>query len=139
MVVVAALSVAGCSASYRNHGFVPPADELAGILVGVDTRDSVSENVGPPTTGGVINNSAYYYVQSRVRHFAYREPEVVGREVVAISFDGQGVVSNIERFGLEDGQVVPLSRRSTDGGIVDQGFIRQLLGNIGQVSAGDIL
>lgn len=139
MVVVAALSVAGCSASYRNHGFVPPEEELSGIIVGVDTRDSVSEVVGPPSTAGVVRDGAYYYIQSRVRHFAYRAPEVVDREVVAISFDTRGVVANIERFGLEDGQVVELSRRVTSAGIADKGFIRQLLGNLGQVNAGDLL
>lgn len=137
--VVAVLAMAGCSASYRNHGFVPPEEELAGIIVGVDTRDSVSETVGPPTTSGVIRDGSYFYVRSQVKHFAYRAPEVINREVVAISFDARGVVSNVERFGLEDGQVVPLSRRVTSSGIVDKGLIRQLLGNIGQVSAADVL
>ncbi|MCG7574630.1 outer membrane protein assembly factor BamE [Phaeobacter sp. CNT1-3] len=139
VAVVAALSVAGCSASYRNHGFVPPEEELSGIIVGIDTRDTISETVGPPSTSGVVRDGAYYYVRSRVRHFAYRAPEVVEREVVAISFDRRGVVSNVERFGLEDGRVVALSQRVTSQGLADKGFIRQLLGNIGQVSAADVL
>jgi outer membrane protein assembly factor BamE (lipoprotein component of BamABCDE complex) len=137
--VVALLAVAGCSATYRNHGYIPPEEELAGVIVGIDTRDTVADVVGPPTTSGVVNSGAYYYVRSRVKHFAYRAPEVIEREVVAISFDGRGVVSNVERFGLEDGQVVPLSRRVTSSGVTDKGFIRQLLGNLGQVSAADVL
>ncbi|WP_412562599.1 outer membrane protein assembly factor BamE [Thalassobius sp. MITS945101] len=136
---VAILAVAGCSASYRNHGYVPPEEELSGIIVGLDSRDSVAETVGPPSTSGVANESAYYYVRSRVKHFAYQAPEVVEREVVAISFDSRGIVSNVERFGLEDGEVIPLSRRVTGSSVAEKGFIRQLLGNLGNVSAGDFL
>ncbi|SEP55376.1 outer membrane protein assembly factor BamE [Thalassovita taeanensis] len=125
------LTIAGCTALYRNHGYVPQEQDLAEIIVGVDTRDSVAENVGTPSTGGVLNDSGYYYVQSRVRHYSFTRPEVVDRQVLAISFDSRGVVSNIERFTLEDGQVVPLTRRVTNSGVSNKGFLRQLLGNIG--------
>ncbi|WP_416376509.1 outer membrane protein assembly factor BamE [Thalassovita sp.] len=131
------LSVTGCTALYRNHGYVPPEEELSAIAVGVDTRDSVAEAVGTPGAAGVLNDSGYYYVQSRVRHFAYRRPEVTERQVVAISFDKRGVVSNVERFTLEDGKVVPLTRRVTSSNVANKGFLRQLLGNLGRVRASD--
>lgn len=137
--VFCVLVVAGCSSVYRNHGYVPKEDELSGIAVGVDTRDSVAEAVGTPTASGVLDSSGYYYVESRVRHFAYRRPEVVSREVLAISFDNSGVVRNIERFGLEDGQTVPLARRVTETGSTGSNFLRQLLRNLGNFSAGDFL
>ena len=50
---------------------------------------------------------------------------------MAISFDDTDAIANIERFGLEDGRIVPLSRRVTDSSVVENGFLRQLLGNIG--------
>ena len=122
---------AGCVAQFRNHGYVPSESELAEVIVGVDTRDSVAETLGAPTAGGVLNESGYYYVRSRVRTIGPSRPTEVSRELVAVSFDEQGIVSNIERFGLEDGQVVVLSRRVTDNGLNDISFIRQLLGNLG--------
>ena len=97
----------------------------------------MAASVGPPSTASLIDASGYYYVQSRVRHFAYREPELVERQVVAITFDGQGVVQNIERFGMERGQMVPLTRRVTDSSVVSNGFLRQLLGNFGNVDPGE--
>lgn len=135
----ALLVIAGCSAQYRNHGYVPVEDDLSNIVVGVDTRDSVAETIGAPSTGGVLKDSGYYYVQSRVRHYAYRAPEVVERQVVAISFDKRGVVRNIERFGLEDGNVITLERRVTDASVQDKSFLRQLLGNLGRFSASDFI
>ncbi|MBR9653263.1 outer membrane protein assembly factor BamE [Thalassovita aquimarina] len=131
------LAMAGCTALYRNHGYVPTDEDLSAVVVGVDTRDSVAETIGTPGATGVLNDSGYYYVQSRVRHYAYQRPEVVDRQVLAISFDKRGVVSNVERFMLEDGRVVPLTRRVTSSNIANKGFLRQLLGNIGQFRAGD--
>lgn len=131
--------LAGCATQYRNHGYVPHEDELSNIVVGVDTRDSVAESIGTPSTGGVLNDSGYYYVHSKVQHYAYRAPTVVERQVLAITFDKRGVVRNIERFGLSDGNVVPLSRRVTESSVVDKSFLRQLLGNLGRFTAGDFI
>jgi outer membrane protein assembly factor BamE (lipoprotein component of BamABCDE complex) len=134
-----AFALASCSATYRNHGFTPSDDELAEIVVGVDTRDSVAETVGPPSSSGILDNSGYYYVSSRMRHYGIRAPEVVEREVVAISFTDVGVVQNIERFGLQDGRVVRLTRRVTSSSVANQPFLRQLLGNLGRFSPGQFL
>nr|WP_170610518.1 outer membrane protein assembly factor BamE [uncultured Ruegeria sp.] len=139
LVFAACLATLGaCTATYKNHGYIPPAEELAEIKVGVDTRDSVAEAVGAPTSTGVVRDSGYYYVASRVRFYGPKKPEVVSRELLAISFDQRGVVRNIERFGLEDGIVVPLERRVTESNIEDQGLIRQLIGNIGNFNPANI-
>ena len=114
-----ALTLAGCTTRYRNHGYTPTDAQLAQIAVGVDTRESVAETVGTPTSAGVLNGSGYYYVSSRFRLYGALEPQEVEREVLAITFDPAGRVENIERFGLEDGAVVPLSRRVTSDNVRD--------------------
>lgn len=132
----AALLVAGvlsaCAAQYSNHGYIPPEEDLARITVGQDTRDTVDEIVGVPSASSIVNDSGYYFVRSRVRAIGPIAPRVVDREVVAISFDQRGVVSNVERFGLERGRAVPLSRRVTTSGVDNNTFLRQLLGNLGR-------
>lgn len=124
--------VSACTPQFANHGYIPPEDELEQIVVGVDTRASVEETIGTPSTAGVVNESGFYYVRSRKRTFGALAPKEVERRVLAISFDSAGVVSNIETFGLERGQVVPLTRRVTTPGVRDNSFLRQLLGNIGR-------
>ncbi|WP_422050256.1 outer membrane protein assembly factor BamE [Shimia sp.] len=128
------LSLASCATRYRNHGYVPSDEELASITLGVDTRDSIAETFGPPSASGVLNDSGYLYVRSRVKHFGPRRPEVVDRQIVAIGFDGNGIARNIEQYALEDGQVVPLSRRITDNNIQSGGLLRQLGRNLGNFS-----
>ena len=137
LVTLAFAALAGCTAQYRTHGYVPSEDELQQIVPGVDTRGTVEDLVGVPSTSGTLNESGFYYIESDVRHFAWRKPEVIDREVLAITFDQAGVVENIERYGLEDGEVVPLARRITRSGDGDIGFIRKLFGNIGGINAAD--
>ena len=127
------VALSACAASFRNHGYIPPQEVLDDIVVGVDTRASVEETAGSPTSAGLLNDSGYYYVRSRVRSYAFTAPQVIERQVLAISFDGSGVVSNIERFGLEDGRVITLERRVTDRSVEDNTFLRQLLRNLGRV------
>ena len=127
-----------CSPVIKHHGYVPTPHELAEVKVGVDTRDTVLEAIGAPSAAGVLRDSGFYYVSSEVRHFGPRRPKVISRELVAVSFDQRGVVSNIERFGLEDGYVIVLDRRVTDSSVQDKGFLRQLLGNIGNFNPANI-
>ncbi len=121
-----------CSPTYQNHGYIPPEEELDQIVVGIDTRATVEETVGSPSSAGVLRESGYFYVRSRMRTVGFLEPQEVERQVLAISFDEAGVVTNIERFGLEDGLVVPIARRTTDTGVRDTTFVQQLLRNIGR-------
>ncbi|MEH6523616.1 outer membrane protein assembly factor BamE [Sulfitobacter sp.] len=134
-VLIAATLIGGlvaCSPEFANHGYIPPEEELDQIVVGVDTRASVEDTIGTPSTAGVVNDSGFYYVRSRKRTLGAFAPKIIEREVLAISFDSSGVVTNVERFGLERGQVVPLERRVTTSGVGNSGFLRQLLGNLGR-------
>ncbi|MGR3320670.1 MAG: outer membrane protein assembly factor BamE [Pseudooceanicola sp.] len=136
--VVLAATVA-CSPIYRDHGFVPLEEDLASVSPGVDTRETVVEKLGAPSTGSVSDGGDYYYVRSRTKTFGPRRTEVIERNVVAVRFDGRGRVSGVERLGLEDGNDVPLTRRVTSSSTENKGFIRQLLGNLGRFSPADFL
>jgi outer membrane protein assembly factor BamE (lipoprotein component of BamABCDE complex) len=140
LVPVLVLCVAAaCTPVFRNHGYVPAEDELAQLEVGRDTRDSVEVAVGRPSAAGLLNDEGWYYVQSRYRLAGPRAPREIERQVVAISFDEGGTVTNIERFGLEDGRVITLSRRVTETNIKGASLIRQLLRNFGRINPGDFL
>lgn len=139
LMVLGLVAATACAPVIRNHGFAPSDEELSLLSIGVDTRETIADTVGPPTSGGVLDGSGYYYVASKFRHLGAFAPQEIERQVVAISFAENGTVSNIERFGLEEGRVVALSRRVTDDGIRDTTFIRQLLGSFGRFDAGTFL
>lgn len=136
-LILAVLSA--CAPIIENHGYVPPDDQLALLQVGVSTKEDVTREVGRPTSLGVLDSDGWYYVQSEFRRFGLRAPREVDREVVAISFNDAGTISNVERFGLEQGRVVALSRRVTDDNVQGIGFLRQLFSNLGNFNAADFL
>jgi len=140
LLALAALAVpSGCAATYRNHGYVPTDEDLAKVVVGKTTREQAAQAVGRPSAEGLLDGSAWYYVGSRWKFLGPFEPKEIERQVVAISFNTRGIVSNVERFGLEQGEVVTLSRRVTTSNIRGISFIRQMLGNIGNFNPGQFL
>lgn len=139
LVAVVTLALSACTPVQRFHGYAPSDIELAEIEVGQDTRESVAEKVGRPSVSGVMEGGAWYYVQSDWVEEGWRAPVETKREVVAISFDARDRVSNVERFGLQDGQVVALSRRVTTSGPTGQSVLRQLLGSLGRFNPAQML
>jgi outer membrane protein assembly factor BamE (lipoprotein component of BamABCDE complex) len=131
--------IAACSPVYRNHGYVPNEDELAQIEVGKDTRETLAPLIGRPSAAALLNDQGWYYVQSRWKHSGARPPKEIDRQVVAITFAEDGFVENVERFGLEQGKVVALSRRVTESNIKGISFLRQLLGSLGNFRGGEAI
>ncbi|TXH96192.1 MAG: outer membrane protein assembly factor BamE [Pseudorhodobacter sp.] len=134
-IIALAMALSACAAVYQNHGYVPSDEELALIEVGRDTRETVGATLGRPSSQGLLNDVGWFYVQSRWKHFGAMAPKEIDRQVVSITFTEAGVVENIERFGLENGQAVTISRRVTDSNIKGMSFLKQLLGNIGRLRA----
>lgn len=134
-----ALVLVGCTPIYSHHGYVPSDADLETIKVGTSTTEDVALNVGRPSSIGVLAGSAWYYVGSRYRQIGPRAPVEIDRQVVAITFDEGGVVENVERFGLEKGEVVAISRRVTATSVKGIGVLRQLLSGLGRVNAATLL
>ena len=138
-MVIAFVLAGACTPIDRFHGYTPSEQELSELQVGASTRDSVVEQFGPPTSKGALDNGAYYYVSSQFRHVGAFAPQEVNRQVLAISFTPQGVVSDVARYTLKDGRVVALDRRVTDDGINDVTVLSQLLNSLGRIDAGALL
>lgn len=139
LAFLAVLGLTACSPIERNHGYVPSNLELAQVVPGQTTVDDLPGLIGRPSAQGLLTGSGWYYVGSRWSRLGAAAPREVDRQVVAISFAPNGVVSNVERFGLERGRVVTLSRRITDGSVTEISLVRQILGNLGNFQAGDFI
>ena len=138
MAALIALLMA-CTPSFSRHGYVPETKDLERITVGKDTRETVAVLIGRPSTSGLLNDVGWFYVQSTWKQRGPAALTETDRQVVAITFDENGTVANIERFGLEKGQVVALSRRITKDNVASAGFLRQLFGNIGGISTSQLI
>lgn len=140
MAVIGLAILSACAVTLDDsHGYVPDDTLLNEVKLGLDTKETVARLLGQPGTEGVIDDRGWYYVESDYETFLWRAPVEVDREVVAVSFTESGVVENIERFGLEDGRVIALSRRVTTSNTQGVGFLRQLFSNLGTFNAGDFI
>lgn len=139
LAFMAVLGLAACTPVYRNHGYVPPDLDLAEVVVGQTRVEELPGLIGQPSAQGLLTGSGWYYVGSRWRHYGAAEPREISREVVAVTFMPDGTVGNVERFGLERGRIVVLSRRVTEGSVTEISMIGQLLGNLGNFQAGDLI
>ncbi len=133
------LAVSACNPIVRYHGYAPTDQELKTVEVGKDTRETVEQKIGHPSAEGLLNDDAWFFVQSRFQQKGLKPMTEIDRQVVVISFSDAGTVSNIERFGLQDGNVVVLSRRVTESNIKGVSFLNQLMRNMGRMTTGDLL
>ena len=138
-LVLVMATLAACGGQYRNHGYMPLAEDVDALIVGVDTRDSIIEVMGVPTTGGVLTEEAMYYVRSRVHHKGYVKPNEIQRDVLVLSFDKNQILRNVERFGIEKGKLIRLEHRVTEAPGGNRSVLQQIIGSIGGFNPNSIV
>jgi outer membrane protein assembly factor BamE (lipoprotein component of BamABCDE complex) len=131
-VALALGTAAACAPVSTYSGFRPERNdvELPDPQVGVDTRATVQQRFGSPSTTAVFDQTAWYYVSSVQQRIAFYTPDTTDRRVMVVRFDGD-VVSSVEKFGLERGRMVNYSSEETPTRGRELGIIEQLLGNVG--------
>ena len=128
--LAAALMLGACVTETRNHGFVMPADGLEQVPVG-SSRDQVLIVLGTPQTTATLDNEVFYYISQRSEQtLAFAKPRIVDQRVVAIYFDGDGLVRQVAEYGLQDGVIFDFVANTTPTGGADLSFIGQVLSGV---------
>lgn len=136
VVLIALAGLAGGCTRLRGHqGYVLDPDLVNSVQKGVDTRSSVARVLGQPTFADQFDKSDWYYVSRDTRYFAYDRPKARAQTVLRIHFDEKGVVSGVERTGLEQvAKIRPFAKTTPTLGR-KRSFFQDLFGNIGAVGA----
>lgn len=137
--VAIGLMVIGCTEVVSTHGYAPPQEEIDQIVAGQDTRGSVRRKIGRPELDGVFSDDAWYYVATKIGRKTWHEPRVIDRRVVAIRFNPDDTVASVKQYGLDDGRVVDLETRTTPTRGRELTALQQILGNIGKVTADQVV
>lgn len=122
----------GCSPTTHSHGYTPRSAELDEIAIGQDTRESLQKKLGRPSTISAFTDDDWYYISVKTETLAFYKPEVVDQTVVTVTFDEGGRVSDVNRFGMEDGQVVDLISRTTPTSGRKLTILQQIFANVGR-------
>ena len=129
--------LAACSPIVYHQGFqvvdVRPAD----IKIGTDTRSTVLQKLGSPTTTSTFDKNVWFYMSQLRSATSYYLPKTIERDVVAISFDpATEQVKSVNTFALQDGRVIAYNTHETPTRGREMTVLEQLIGSIG---AGGVL
>ncbi|WP_135210442.1 outer membrane protein assembly factor BamE [Vitreimonas flagellata] len=132
IAVALAAGAAACAPVQSYNGFRADRnnEEIPDPQVGVDTRDTVVQRFGSPSTSAVFDQTAWYYVGSVQERVAFYTPRITERRVMVVRFDGD-VVSGVEKYGMERGRIISYDDNETPTRGRELGVLEQLLGNVG--------
>jgi outer membrane protein assembly factor BamE (lipoprotein component of BamABCDE complex) len=112
-VLLISVALSGCTAVITNRGYVPDPVSVASITVGADTKPTVAQKLGNPSTMATFGSDVWYYISAREEQSAFFAPIVTERKIIAVEFTPEGQVANIRHYGLQDGRVVNFVSRET--------------------------
>ena len=129
LVVVLATS---CAARTDIRGNLPDPERLAEIQPGTHSREEVVEILGSPSSTAFLDQETWYYISKKTETVAFLAPEVTNRQVLVVRFDDKGVVSAVDKLGIEDSRDVDPVDRTTPTAGKKLTVLQQLFGNIGR-------
>ena len=109
---------------------------MATLVIGKDSKDSVSEKIGLPATAGL--EGSFYYVRSTFNEPGFRSAQLIDRTVVLLSFDKRNLLRNVETFSVDKKTVVRLDYRVTETGLQNKNIFQQIIGSISGPSASSL-
>jgi len=135
-LIVLTLSISACDPKVDNRGYVSNAAWKDNITIGKTTKDEVLATFGSPSSQASFGDETWYYISERKEATAFLKPEVVDQKVVRLTFDTNGVVSNMETFDKSSSKDFDVAKRVTPTEGHQLGFVEQILGNIGRFNKG---
>lgn len=134
-VALASLALAGCATTVAQRGNVPDPERLEQLKPG-DTKDSVVQLIGSPSTIGTFSDKRWYYISRRTEKIAFFNPNTIDQQVVEVQFDEQDKVLEVKKLNLADAKDVDIIQRSTPTAGKSMTVFDQLIGNIGKFNKG---
>ncbi len=133
--VLLAASLGACAPTIELRGHVADEAALTALKAGVDNRESVSDTLGTPSAIATFDTDVWFYISTRQERFAFFDPKILERSILAVEFDAKGNMGAIRRYTAIDGRVVELVGRETPTKGKELTFLEQMFGNFGRFSS----
>ena len=135
-LVIGLLGVA-CTPIENVRGYFIDDVLIAEIKHGVDDKGSVLNILGSPSNVSTFGTDAWYYISRKTENLAFFEKKILDQRVLAIKFDNSGIVSEIQRYELDDARAVAINERITPTHGKQLSLLQQMFGNLGRFSKQD--
>jgi outer membrane protein assembly factor BamE (lipoprotein component of BamABCDE complex) len=132
-----AAGLAGCAPQVDTRGNLPDPETVLEVQPGIHDRNQVSSILGTPSTVATFEDDTWYYISRRTEQVAFFDPEVVDQQVLMVKFGQDGLVSDMQIYGLEDGEIINPVDRTTPTSGREITILQQLFGNLGRFNTAD--
>ena len=127
IVILSAGLLLACTPVVSQRGYLPDPIGEASIKIGTDTKTTVQDRLGDPSTEATFGGDAWYYISSVEKQISFFDPRVENRSILALYFDKDGKIANVRHYGLKDGHVVAFETHETPAKGRELTFLQQLL------------
>ena len=135
LLAIGAAGAGGCTKLRSHQGYIIDPDLANAVQPGVDNRQSVLQTLGKPTFTGQFSDREWFYVSRDSRNFAFNRPAAADQTTLRVRFDAAGIVTGIDRTGVDQVASISPSDKKTPTLGRKTGFFQDLFGNIGTVGA----
>lgn len=134
LLIATSLTVAACGNGRAVRGYVFDRELADAILPGVDNRQSVQSTLGTPTISATFSDDTWYYVSTIVRVRPVFWPDPKNHRVMAVHFNDQGVVAQINNYDLSHMRDINMVDDKTPTKGRKLNLFQQIFGNVGRFS-----
>jgi outer membrane protein assembly factor BamE (lipoprotein component of BamABCDE complex) len=127
-----AVALGACEPPVKVRGHMPDKETIAQIRPGQDGRSDVVNLLGSPSSVSSFRDKTWYYIGSREQKLAFFKPDVLERNVFAVTFDEGDTVESTRLYTLADANNIDPVDRITPSPGRDLTILQQLLGNLGR-------
>jgi len=127
VVILSAGLLLACTPVVSQRGYLPDPIGEASIKIGTDTKTTVQDRLGDPSTEATFGGDAWYYISSVEKQISFFDPRVENRSILALYFDKDGKITNVRHYSLKDGHVVAFETHETPAKGRELTFLQQLL------------
>jgi outer membrane protein assembly factor BamE (lipoprotein component of BamABCDE complex) len=107
-------------------------DSKVSQISATSTKADVISLLGSPSTRSSYGSDVWYYIHSKKQRSLYGDDDILKQQVLAITFDANSVVSNVEVFDQDDAKQFTFSGDRTPTAGNELGVLEQILGNVGK-------
>ena len=135
VIAASLLTTAACAPITSFSGFQAIESDPKDVKVGADTKSTVRGKLGSPSATATFDANTWFYMNQIKQRVAFREPQIISRNVTAISFNKDSeAVESVNNYTLKDGKVIAFNGRETPTRGRELTILEQLLGNVGRGS-----
>ena len=128
------ISLNSCSGRISNHGVLNIENKIHTIIERELEKAEVEALLGPPSTISAFEFNKWYYINSKIKHFAFYKPEIIHHKVYEIVFNSDNQVLEVNIYDEENFNKIEFNQDYTDTRGNKKSLLQSILRDVGTSS-----